>query len=109
MDALIENNKHEIYKMCEENNVKSLYFFGSVTDPLKFSPTSDIDVLVSFRDNISNEEYTDSYFKLLFGMEELLNREIDITTIRSIKKPYFQKELEDTRVLFYDSLTEVDG
>ena len=42
-------------------------------------------------------------------MEELLNREIDITTIRSIKKPYFQKELEDTRVLFYDSLTEVDG
>jgi len=109
MDALIKNNKYEIYRMCEENNVKSLYFFGSVIDPRKFSPNSDIDILVSFREDISNEEYTDSYFRLLFGMEELLKREIDITTIRSIKKPYFKKELEDTRVLFYDSLTEVDG
>lgn len=109
MNVLIEDNKSEIYRICEENNVKSLYFFGSIIDSRKFNSDSDVDILVAFKDDISNEEYTDSYFGLLFELEELLNREIDITTIRSIRKPYFKKELEETRVLFYDSLTEVDG
>ncbi|NBC06200.1 MAG: nucleotidyltransferase domain-containing protein [Bacteroidetes bacterium] len=109
MDALIEDNKTEIYRICEKNNVKSLYFFGSIIDARKFRSDSDVDILVSFRDDISNEAYTDSYFGLLFELEELLNREIDITTIRSVTKAYFKKELEETRVLFYDALTEVDG
>lgn len=106
---MIEDNKYEIYKICERNNVKSLYFFGSIVDQRKFNPTSDVDILVSFRDGISNEEYTDSYFRLLFEMKELLNREIDITTVRSLRKPYFKRELEETSILFYDSLTEVNG
>jgi predicted nucleotidyltransferase len=109
MNILIEENKSEIYRICEENNVKSLYFFGSIIDSKKFNSDSDVDILVAFNDGISNEEYTDSYFGLLFELEELLNREIDITTIRSVRKPYFKKELEETRVLFYDSLTEVNG
>jgi|UPI0005918FE8 predicted nucleotidyltransferase len=109
MNILIEDNKSEIYRICEENNVKSLYFFGSIIDSKKFNSDSDVDILVVFKDGISNEEYTDSYFGLLFELEELLNREIDITTIRSIRKPYFKKELEETRVLFYDSLMEVNG
>lgn len=109
MNVLIENNKSEINRICEENNVKSLYFFGSIIDSQKFNSDSDVDILVAFKDEISNEEYTDSYFGLLFELEELLNREIDITTIRSIRNPHFKKELEETRVLFYDSLTEVDG
>ena len=109
MNALIEDNKSEIYRICEENDVKSLYFFGSIIDSQKFRSDSDVDILVDFKEDISNEEYTDCYFGLLFGMEELLNREIDITTIRSVRKPYFKQELEETRVLFYDSLTEVDG
>ncbi len=109
MNSLIECNRDEIYKICEENNVKSLYFFGSIIDPQKFRSNSDVDILVSFRDGISNEEYTESYFKLWFEMEELLQREIDLSTIRSIKNPHFKKELEVTRVLFYDSLTKVDG
>lgn len=109
MNILIEDNKSEIYRICEENNVKSLYFFGSIIDSKKFNSDSDVDILVAFKYGISNEEYTDSYFGLLFELEELLNREIDITTIRSIRKPYFKKELEETRVLFYDSLMEVNG
>lgn len=109
MNVLIEDNKTEILRICEENNVKSLYFFGSIVGSQKFRSDSDVDILVDFKDDISNEEYTDSYFGLLFEMEELLNREIDITTVRSVRKAHFKKELEETRVLFYNALTEVDG
>lgn len=109
MNRLIESNRHEIYRICQENNVKSMYFFGSIIDPQKFRSNSDVDILISFKDGISNEKYTESYFRLWFEMEELLQREIDLSTIRSIKNPHFKKELEATRVLFYDSLTKVDG
>lgn len=109
MNSLIENNRIAIRQTCEENNVRSLYFFGSIVKARKFRSDSDIDILVSFKDGITLEEYTDSYFRLLFELEELLSRKIDITTERSVKNPYFRKELDKTKVLFYDSLMEVNG
>lgn len=54
------------------------------------------------------ETYTDSYFGLLFALEELLGREVDLTTERSVKNPHFKKELEATKALFFDS-SEVNG
>lgn len=109
MNILIEDNKSEIYRICEENNVKLLYFFGLIIDLKKFNLDSDVDILVVFKDGILNEEYIDSYFGLLFELEELLNCEIDIIIIRSIRKFYFKKELEEIRVFFYDFLMEVNG
>ncbi len=109
MNPLIEKNKAAIQQICEDNNIRSFYFFGSILDPKKFREDSDIDILISFKEGISPEEYTDSYFRLLFSLEELLDREIDLTTERSIKNPYFKENLDNTKVLFYDSLSEVNG
>lgn len=109
MHSIIEENRNKITDICEQNNVKSLYFFGSVTDPERFRPDSDIDVLVSFKDDISMDEYTDSFFRLLFSLEDILERKVDITTERSVKKPYFRDELDKTKVLFFESLSAVDG
>ena len=108
MSPIIEHNQTDIHRICQENNVKLLYFFGSVLNPEKFSHESDIDVLVSFKSDISMETYTDSYFGLLFALEELLGREVDLTTERSVKNPYFKEELEATKILFYD-ISEVNG
>lgn len=109
MDPIIEKNKAAIQKICEDNNIRSLHFFGSIVDSERFSEDSDIDVLISFNEGISLDEYTDCYFRLLFALEELLDREIDITTERSIKNPYFKEELDNTKVLFFDSLSAVNG
>jgi predicted nucleotidyltransferase len=109
MHPLITNNKEKIFSICEQNHVRSLFFFGSVVDTNKFTDQSDIDILVSFEEDLSMDDYTDCYFNLIFDLEDLLGRKIDITTERSITKPYFKEELEKTKVLFYDSLAEVDG
>lgn len=110
MIELIEKNRQEIQEICERNHVDALYFFGSITTPEKFREDSDIDILVSFTlDETNPEEYTASYFQLLFSLEDLLGREIDITTTRSVKNPFFLEELNKTKVLFFDSLAPING
>ena len=109
MNDLIENNKEKIFDLCEKNHVQSLYLFGSITDPARFYDNSDIDLLVSFKmDEISLEEYTDAYFNLAFALEGLLGRTIDLTTERSVSNPYFKEELDNTKVLLFDSLAEIE-
>lgn len=76
-----------------------MYVFGSVcTD--KFNDTSDIDILISFKD-ISIEKYTDNYFDLHYRLEKLFNRKIDLLTENSLSNPYFIASVEETKQLLY--------
>jgi predicted nucleotidyltransferase len=76
-----------------------MYVFGSVcTD--RFNDDSDIDILISF-ENLSVEEYTESYFELHYKLQELFGRKIDLLTERSLSNPYFIKGLEQTKQLVY--------
>lgn len=96
-----EINEHidEIKQVCTSNKVKSLFAFGSVTtDDLR--PDSDIDLIVDIDEN-DPLEYTDYYFNLKFGLEELLNRQIDLLEQRAIKNKFLKNQIEKTKVLVY--------
>ena len=89
----------EIKKLCEQNKVDKLYVFGSVlTD--KFSKDSDVDFVVDIKDK-DPISYSDLYFDLKFGLEDLLNRPIDLLEERAIRNPYFRKRLDETKQLIY--------
>lgn len=110
MNPLIANKIDEISELCHENHVRSLSLFGSVTDPKRFNESSDIDLIVSFKtEEISLEDYAEAYFRLTFGLENLLGREIDLVTERSLSNPYFIEELKRTKVEIYNQLEEIDG
>lgn len=97
MHSLIKNKLSELKQLCETYDVKTLYVFGSAcTD--KFNESSDIDILVSFKD-ISIEEYTDNYFELHYKLNELFNREIDLITENSLSNPYLIESIEETKEL----------
>ncbi len=100
MNSIIENNKFSIEKLCKENKVDKLYVFGSVLNE-KFNEKSDLDFLVSFNKNIELLDYADNYFNFLFSLEDLFSRDIDLVTEKSLKNPYFIKELENTKRLIY--------
>lgn len=86
-----------------KHHVKTLYTFGSVNTE-EFNVDSDIDLMVSFDMNkVSEEDYVDVYFDMLFTLEELLHREVDLVTERSIKNPYFKDEIAKTRILIFKS------
>ena len=99
MNAIIENNKSSIDKLCKENKVEKLYVFGSVLNE-NFNDDSDIDFIV----DIKNEDpvaYTDNYFNLQFGFEELFKREIDLLSLKYLSNPFFIKNVERNRVQIY--------
>jgi uncharacterized protein len=96
----IEESKIEqIKELCEENKVKSLYAFGSVTRD-DFNELSDIDLVVDFEEK-DPFRYTDLYFNLKSKLETLLKRQVDLLEERAIKNPIFRQELEDNKVKIY--------
>jgi predicted nucleotidyltransferase len=96
-----ELQKHieQIKQLCDANNVKSLFAFGSVVSD-KFTNNSDIDLIVDI-DNKDPFEYADNYFDLKFQLADLLNRKIDLLEDKAISNPFLKKQIEETKVLIY--------
>lgn len=99
MNALMEGKEEAIRDLCIQYDVKNLYLFGSVSRG-NFNKSSDIDLLVSFKD-ISIEKYTDNFFELHYRLEELFNRDIDLLTVNSLANPFFIESIEETKILLY--------
>jgi predicted nucleotidyltransferase len=99
MNKIIEGKKKAIQELCKQYDVNNLYLFGSACTS-EFKESSDIDILVSFKD-IPIEKYTDNYFELHYRLEELFRRNVDLITVNSLANPFFIKDIEKTKVLLY--------
>lgn len=91
--------KNEIEELCKKHRVQGFYVFGSVLTE-SFNTDSDIDFLVNFQD-IELLDYADNYFGLLFALQELFDRKVDLVTEKSLKNPYFIEEINRTKQLIY--------
>jgi uncharacterized protein len=70
-----------------------------VTDT--FNDRSDLDLLINFQDGLDPLTAGEHWWNIHDELRDLLNREIDIVTERSLKNPYFISELRNTRQLIY--------
>lgn len=102
MQKILENQLHELKKICEALKVKRLYAIGSAVKD-NFRDDSDLDFLLSFDDNISIEEYTNNYFTLHYKLREIFKREIDIITERTLSNPYLIDSINETKQLIYEA------
>lgn len=102
MNAIVRNKRNKIIELCKSLKVKSLYLFGSATKD-NFKESSDLDFLISFQDNISNEEYANSYFDLHHQLQQLFNRKIDLVTERTLSNPYLIESINESKLLLYES------
>ena len=98
MNFLVNYN-HEIYQLCKQHKVKTLYAFGSVLTE-KFNSQSDIDLVVDFS-NVPVEDYADNYFDLKFSLQDTLKRDIDLLEEQAIKNPYFRQIVSSQKQLIY--------
>jgi predicted nucleotidyltransferase len=100
MHEFLEKHLDEIILLCSKNKVKKLAVFGSVlTD--SFAEESDVDFLVSFDENLTPFEFSDAYFNLLFGLEILLKRKIDLVSESSIRNKIFRSEIDKQKLSLY--------
>lgn len=101
MQNLMATHLTAVQEICRKRHVHNLYAFGSIlTD--RFNSQSDVDLLVEF-ENMPIEDYADNYFDLCDDLERILHRRVDVVTMRSVKNPYFEKELLQTRQLIFES------
>jgi predicted nucleotidyltransferase len=103
MHPIVEVQKKELRKLCQKLGIKRLYAFGSVVYPDSFNETSDLDFLIAFEEHLTPREYFDNYFKFQDQLRLLFNREIDVVTENSLSNPYFISQLNQEKVLLYES------
>jgi uncharacterized protein len=105
MSSVLEKNKDKLADVCRRFRVRRLEVFGSAArddfDPAK----SDIDFIVSFADKTPGT-YADRYFDFAAAIEKLLGRRIDLLTERSIRNPYFRREVQAARQIVYDERSQ---
>ena len=89
-----------IQELCTLNGVKSLYAFGSVLTS-RFDEGSDIDLIVDLKEK-DPLEYTEKYFSLKFGLEDLFGRSVDLLEERADLNPIVRKEIERSKVVIYE-------
>jgi len=99
---ILEQKKNELRNICQAFHVKRMYVFGSLILNT-FNKDSDIDLLISFADGLSVEEYVNNYFSLHDKLRDLFNRDIDIITETTLSNPYFIESINESKVLMYEA------
>ncbi len=100
VSPVIKNNIERIGELCKKNRVLKLYAFGSVCTT-GFSPLSDIDLIVDFKENLEPIEQGEAWWNLFYEFKDLFHREIDLLVGKSLKNPYLIKEINKTKELLY--------
>ena len=100
MTSVVQDNREAVEQLCRQFRVRRLELFGSAVGKAFDPKTSDLDFLVDFED-LKPEEYADTYFGLLEGLQELFRRNVDLVMVSAVKNPYFLESIERTRTLLY--------
>ena len=100
MNRIVTDKIPQLVTLCKKYRVAAMYLFGSAATD-SFNENSDVDFLISFRNDVSLEEYADNYFDLLFEMEDIFGRKVDLVTEKTLSNPYFIRSVEQTKQLIY--------
>jgi uncharacterized protein len=94
MNNIIRQYLPQIKNLMQQYGVKNAYAFGSaVKDTM--TDESDVDFIISFPPDMDYETYGNNYFNLLFSLQDLLHRDVDLVTEKTIKNPYFLQSIND--------------
>lgn len=96
----IEQIKVSVKDLCPQFGVRSLDLFGSVARGDN-NNRSDMDFLVEFDDS-EPKDYSKRFFGLLHSLEDTFHCNIDLVTVKSIKKKTLRKKIEKDRVSLYE-------
>jgi predicted nucleotidyltransferase len=80
--------------------VRTLELFGSAAKGTFEPERSDLDFLVDFLP-LEPGPHAKAYFGLLFGLEDLFCRKIDLVETGAIENPFFLKTVNESRKLLY--------
>lgn len=95
----LDQHKKSISQLCKSYDVNTLFAFGSVITN-EFRSDSDIDLVVDIQ-SLDPITYADNYFNLKFELEKILERQVDLLEMKSIRNKFLKSEIDRTKVLLY--------
>ena len=100
MPPVIEAKKDELFALCRKFNVRTLELFGSAARG-EFDPEeSDLDFLVDYAP-LTPGTRGDAYLGLLFGLQDLFSRRIDLLETGAIRNIYLLRSINKDRTVLY--------
>ena len=100
MVDLLSSHITELHSIFKVHHVAKAEVFGSALTS-DFNQESDIDILVTFDNNIALLDYADNYFTLKECLEEVLNRRVDLVSSKSLKNPVLIESINKTKQSLY--------
>lgn len=99
----IKNNLSEIIDTCRKMQVQSLYLFGSGVREDDYDKQSDLDFLFRFKvDKTGNLLSPYDYFDLMFSLEKITGRKIDLVAEDRITNEYFLEKISKEKIKLYE-------
>lgn len=96
----IASHQPELDALCRKFHVRTLELFGSAATEAFDATTSDLDFLVDF-ESLTPSKHAKCYFGLLFALEDLFGRDVDLVETTAIRNPYFLRSVAKQRTVVY--------
>jgi predicted nucleotidyltransferase len=104
MIAIVRDNMDEIIETCKRMQLQSLYLFGSASNEKKFTKNSDLDFLYKFKKDKNGLTISQfDYFDLMFSLEEITGKKIDLVAEEKIKNKFFLERVNGEKIKIYES------
>lgn len=98
--TVITNNLPQIKNICQSHHVKELYVFGSAARN-EMKEDSDVDFLYTMQENIPEMKYADNFFDMLWSLEALLGKKVDMVPEKYLRNRFFIREVNETKQILY--------
>ncbi len=98
MQPIIEKHLPEIQKLMRFYGVEQAHVFGSAATG-KMHSGSDVDFLIRFLPSLDLETYGNYYFKLLYALQELLQKEVELVAEETLTNPYLIESINSNKLL----------
>ncbi len=101
MNSIVKDKLPQLVALCKKYKVMRMYLFGSAArddfDPEK----SDIDLLYTFSPEVPLLDYADNFFELMYALDDLFGRQVDLTAEKSLSNPYLIESINRDKQLIY--------
>ena len=100
INSTIQSYLPKVIELFKKHKIKNAYIFGSaLTD--RFNNESDVDFIVNLQDGLNPVDAGEHLSDLEYELKDLLLRDVDLITERSLKNPYFISEINATKIAIY--------
>jgi len=97
MVNIVQSKLSEIKDVMRSYGVIRAYLFGSAAIG-NMADDSDVDFMVSFDPDLSYTAYGENYFQLIYALQKILKKDVDIIAEETITNPYLLQKINSQKI-----------